>query len=889
MQNENNRTFLSTLEKFIDICINFGSFFAMYPFAVLILGEATVSVSSFKTLVFILAAAFIQIFVFSFFKLYGNIPFVKAQLLVIRILLVNILFYAIALLVILVFADGGVREFMAVWLALVFAASSALLVFKKRLIIHLVIAFRKRSYHLRRVVIVGDNTATVRDFVKQVGLNPQHGIMIIGYVGNKTHDSVGCDKLGGFEDLERVLDEHRPHNVVFAIDTYNKKRLISMVNLCNDRCIKVYFLPVIYGFFKSERQITSVGTLPVINVHSTPLDNAFNAFLKRTVDIVGSILLIILTSPIMLVAAIGVRLSSPGPIFFKQERVGKLGRPFTMLKFRSMRVNSYSDNAWTTDNDPRKTRFGSFMRKTSIDELPQLFNVLAGSMSLVGPRPEIPHFVEYFKDIIPLYMVKHYVKPGLTGLAQVRGLRGDTSVEDRILADIEYIENWSLIKDIGIILYTPFKAINKHERYDRNETVMGIDSSGTRSDEELASRIAAGAHKKRKIKGSRVPTEQGQNASDGDTAAGENAVGAEPRHAGKRILYAASTTSHINSFHLKYIEALRADGYDVRVMAGGRGADYDIPFEKKMISAANTACRAQIKRILSKEEFDIIILNTTLAAFHIRMALPKKNRPRVVNVVHGYLFSRNVGFFRRKILLLCERLLAKKTDAIIVMNEEDGRIAERYKLCRERVYFTRGMGARLKPSEKSREDVRRECNDTDRFVLCFVGELSERKNQEFLIYAMKKIRREIPEAALWLIGEGADGEVLRNLSLSLGLGGAVRFLGRRENPHDYMRGCDLYVSASLIEGMPFNVIEAMACGCTTVATRIKGHEDLIKQGENGYLYECGDMGAFVGLVKRIYTEGAGFSPDAPRCASELYSFDKVFSDTLGTIKESISK
>ena len=235
--------------------------------------------------------------------------------------------------------------------------------------------------------------------------------------------------------------------------------------MCDDRCIKVYFLPVIYGFFKNSRQIEQVGAIPLINIHSTPLDNKANAFMKRAMDIVGSILLILLSSPVMIFAAIGVYISSPGPIFFKQKRVGQMGKRFTMLKFRSMRVNADSNKAWTTGDDPRKTRFGTFLRRTAIDELPQLFNVLFGSMSLVGPRPEIPVFVEHFKEIVPLYMIKHYVKPGITGLAQIKGFRGDTSIEARIHEDIEYIENWSLMLDFYVLLKTPLKAINKNERF----------------------------------------------------------------------------------------------------------------------------------------------------------------------------------------------------------------------------------------------------------------------------------------------------------------------------------------------------------------------------------------------------------------------------------------
>ena len=185
---------------------------------------------------------------------------------------------------------------------------------------------------------------------------------------------------------------------------------------------------------------------------------------KRLFDILASLLLIVLTSPVMLVAAIGTRLSSPGPILFRQERIGKDKKPFYMLKFRSMRVNAQSDTAWTCDHDPRRTAWGAFMRRYSIDELPQLFNVLAGDMSLVGPRPEIPRYVDHFKYSIPLYMVRHQVRPGITGWAQVNGLRGDTSIRARVDYDLYYIENWSMLFDIKILLMTPFKGVvNRQE------------------------------------------------------------------------------------------------------------------------------------------------------------------------------------------------------------------------------------------------------------------------------------------------------------------------------------------------------------------------------------------------------------------------------------------
>ena len=165
-----------------------------------------------------------------------------------------------------------------------------------------------------------------------------------------------------------------------------------------------------------------LGDCKLINIRQTPFDNILNAFIKRAMDVVGSLVLIVLTSPIMLGVAIGVKLSSPGPIIFKQERVGLNKRPFMMYKFRSMRVNAAEDSAWSTNSDPRKTRFGSIIRKFSLDELPQFFNVLKGDMSLVGPRPEIPFHVEHFKEEIPRYLVRQQVRPGLTGWAQILSL-----------------------------------------------------------------------------------------------------------------------------------------------------------------------------------------------------------------------------------------------------------------------------------------------------------------------------------------------------------------------------------------------------------------------------------------------------------------------------------
>lgn len=180
----------------------------------------------------------------------------------------------------------------------------------------------------------------------------------------------------------------------------------------------------------------------------------------------------------MLITSIIIKLTSKGPIIFKQQRVGLNKNLFTMYKFRSMRVNNEEETGWSTNNDPRKTRFGSLIRKFSIDELPQFFNVLKGDMSLVGPRPELPHFVENFKDEIPLYMVKHQVKPGITGWAQVNGYRGDTSIKKRIEFDIYYIENWNILMDINILFRTAFKGFKNNEKIIKHNNPKNIENNG---------------------------------------------------------------------------------------------------------------------------------------------------------------------------------------------------------------------------------------------------------------------------------------------------------------------------------------------------------------------------------------------------------------------------
>lgn len=466
---DDGRSLLIGLENALDLIINLAAFISAYIVIVPILAPvwqiSPISLASTKTQLLLFISTVLCSLFYQFFNCYRPIPYINAIYSVSHLVFANSTYFSLSAIFTLIATSGERSHFLLVWILASYITSTAFMIFKKRVIIFFVRWARKQRNLVKKVIVVGDNAETADAFIKEVIKDKHNGIMILGAVGNLDADRVGCDRLGDFSELADIIKKQRPDYAIFAVDSYDKDRLIELVNLCDEMCVKIYFLPVIFGFFKTPRQVERVGNIPIINVHSTPLDNRFNAFAKRTIDIIGALALIILTSPIMLVSYIGVKISSPGPAIFKQTRVGVMGKKFKMLKFRSMRMNSDSRTAWTTDTDARKTKFGTFIRKTAIDELPQLFNVLRGEMSLVGPRPEIPHFVDDFKRNIPLYMVKHYVKPGMTGLAQVKGLRGDTSVWDRVNADIIYIENWSLMLDLSILLKTPFKAFNKNEKY----------------------------------------------------------------------------------------------------------------------------------------------------------------------------------------------------------------------------------------------------------------------------------------------------------------------------------------------------------------------------------------------------------------------------------------
>lgn len=327
--------------------------------------------------------------------------------------------------------------------------------------------FRSKGYNQKHVLLIGYSKAA-ESYIDRVRANPEWGYQIRGILDD--HKSWGDEYrgvrvIGATENLKTILDMNLLDEIAITLSIKDYGGLEKMVAECEKSGVHTKFIPDYNRFIPTRPYTEDLQGLPVINIRHVPLNDLLNATIKRVMDFFGAIAALILFSPVMAVTVLLIKLTSPGPVIYSQERVGLHNRPFKMYKFRSMEVQSPNQERgkWTTPNDPRVTPVGKFIRKTSIDELPQLFNVLVGSMSLVGPRPERPFFVERFKEEIPRYMIKHQVRPGMTGWAQINGYRGDTSIEKRIEHDLYYIENWTLGLDFKILFLTVFKGfINKN-------------------------------------------------------------------------------------------------------------------------------------------------------------------------------------------------------------------------------------------------------------------------------------------------------------------------------------------------------------------------------------------------------------------------------------------
>ena len=305
---------------------------------------------------------------------------------------------------------------------------------------------RKQGLNQKHILMIGESQMA-EQYMDRLRENPKWGYQVFAHLKDE-------------EKLERILEGNELDEVVIALRAEDYGKLERIVDVCEKAGVHTKMIPDFGNVISTRPYIEDVQGIPVIHVRRVPLNIMRNRAAKRAVDLIGATVAIILFSPVMLLTVLVVALTEEGSVIYRQERVGLHNQVFYKYKFRSMIMQDEEKEKaeWSTRNDPRITPVGKLIRRTSIDELPQLFNVLKGEMSLVGPRPERPQFVQKFRDEIPRYMVKHQVRPGMTGWAQINGYRGNTSIEKRIEYDLYYIENWTMVFDMKILILTIFKG-----------------------------------------------------------------------------------------------------------------------------------------------------------------------------------------------------------------------------------------------------------------------------------------------------------------------------------------------------------------------------------------------------------------------------------------------
>jgi Undecaprenyl-phosphate glucose phosphotransferase len=327
---------------------------------------------------------------------------------------------------------------------------------------------RRRGVNLKTILVVGAGDLG-RRVVETIESHRELGFKVTGLLTRKQEkvgtEVLGVPVVGHFSDLEKVLDEKPVDQVILAMPLEEQPLMRSLMEVLALRTVDVKVVPDLFSYVTLRGGLEEFGGLPIISLQGDPMEG-WNRIAKRLFDVLVSSVAMLLLFPVLLVLAVLVKLTSRGPVLYSQERMGIDGQLFHMYKFRTMRVDAEKEGAkFATADDPRRTPIGTFLRKTSLDELPQFWNVFVGDMSLVGPRPERPVFIEEFKKQIPRYHLRHMVKSGITGWAQVNGLRGNTSIKDRIDYDLYYIENWSLLFDLKILVRTAFGGFLSKNAY----------------------------------------------------------------------------------------------------------------------------------------------------------------------------------------------------------------------------------------------------------------------------------------------------------------------------------------------------------------------------------------------------------------------------------------
>lgn len=358
--------------------------------------------------------------------------------------------------------------FSRITIVIAFFTIGALILIERAVLFKLEILLARQSGARTRVLIIGCNAVAAR-LSRMLEQDPRLRYQVIGFCATGAKEDIAPDIppdriCGTLDALESIMENNPVDQLTVASSQIPQSRVVEIILLCERRLVDFCMVPDIMHVLTGAMDLRMIGDIPLLGMGRWPLDRFWNRSLKRAEDILGAVAGLIVFAPVIAFAGLVIRLTSGGPVFYRQERCGHTGRPFTMIKLRTMHQDAESETGpvWAVANDARRTRTGAWLRRWNIDELPQLWNVLKGNMSLVGPRPERPFFVEQFREDIGGYMWRHVSRPGMTGWAQVNGLRGNTSIEDRVRYDLYYLEHWSVAFDFKILIRTLFQRDNAY-------------------------------------------------------------------------------------------------------------------------------------------------------------------------------------------------------------------------------------------------------------------------------------------------------------------------------------------------------------------------------------------------------------------------------------------
>ncbi len=462
---KDNQTYFNRLHVILDAMITVVSYIAAWYIRIILFaepGKGVLPMETYLSALYFIVPGYVMLYLM--LHLYRSKRFSSPWKEVVDVVRANILGLVLFFVALYIVNEPNFSRSM---IFVFFGINTFLMILARNVLRIALRSIRKRGLNIKHILLVGYSRAT-EQYIDRLLANPEWGYMVCGILDDRIPAGTlyrNIKVLGGIGNLQYILPENKMDEIGITLSLSDYDKLEELVNLCEKFGVHTKFIPDYNSVIPSNPYTEDLLGLPVINIRRVPLTNTFNLVVKRIVDIIGSLVAIVIFSPVMLVAAIAIKAGDKGEVIFKQTRVGLHNKEFEMYKFRTMRKQTEEDEAkaWTVKDDERVTKFGKFLRRTSLDEIPQFFNILKGDMSLVGPRPERPQWVEKFKEEIPRYMIKHQVRPGLTGWAQVNGYRGDTSIRKRIEYDIYYIENWSFTFDIKIMFLTVFKGfINKN-------------------------------------------------------------------------------------------------------------------------------------------------------------------------------------------------------------------------------------------------------------------------------------------------------------------------------------------------------------------------------------------------------------------------------------------